>query len=231
MTASAVWANATTAAPSISASASTSKPSGLAVGDGILMVVIGYDDAALTGSDPFVSVGGATNTPAVVTESATERIRILTWVRKVDGTEPGTLTSTLSSSQYHVPVAIPISGLGATIFDTSAPANGRSATQSLAGLTTGNDDEYLVGIKAGYNSTVTGAPSNWTHVAAVDTTNFFYDRTVATAGAVASESLTVSAAEGFASIVLAFRSAAAAGGFPVALLSSHTPFTANYRGS
>ena len=210
MTASATWGSVTTALAVTSAAVSVAKPT-VSVGDAILMIVIAYDDAGITCTDPF---GSSTNILTPVRESATEILNAFGWVRKIDGSEGSPLTATLSSSQYYVAIAIPITSLGATPLDTSAPSNGRASSQNLPAITTGYDDELLIGVKAGYNATVTAGPSGWTQRANYDNVVYIYDRTAATAGAVGSASLTASTTDGWCSLVAAFQSAA--GGAPAA---------------
>lgn len=229
MAASATWANATTATTGTGVNVTVTKPSGMSTGDAVFVVVVAYDNASVTATPNGWT---PTNTLTAVRESTTEVINIFGFVRKIDGSEGASFQTDLSASVYRGAVAIPITGLGSTVYDTAGSTNGRASSQTLAGLTTANANELLIGVKAGYNQAVTVDPSNWTARLTYDTVIEFYDRTVAGAGAVSSEALTVGATEGWASLAAAFIPAAAGGTtYPVHMLSSRTPFTTNYRGS
>lgn len=224
------WANAIGVAGSTSSSVSVTKPAGVSVGDALLMLVAAYDDAAITATP---SGWTPTNTLTPVRESTTEVLNLFAWVRVLDGSEGASFTVNLSSSQYHNYAVVTVKGAHASApYESSSPTNGRASTQSLAGGSTAQANELVIGAKVGYNQAISGNPSNWTSRLTYDTVCRLYDRTVVSAGSFAAESLTVPLADGWVSLAVAFTDTVSAGStYPVNLLSSRTPFSTNYRGS
>ena len=105
-------------------------------------------------------------------------------------------------------VCIPVTGAHASApLDTSAPSSGRDSAQNLPAITTAAANELLIAAKAGYNHAVSADPANWTARLDADTVNSFYDRTVASAGVVASEGLTAGGHDGYCSVVIALKAA------------------------
>lgn len=224
------WANATASTFTYQDTATTNKPSGLSTGDTLLFFFVWYDDAS--GAGTVSTSWTPTNTLTVVREATVEKISAYGWTRIVDGSEGATFGATpQAGAQYNGLICIPIKGASPTSpFDTANSTNGRSSSQSIAGLTTATADELLVGIKYGYGQAVTADPANWTPRGTYDTVIEVYDRSVASAGVVSSEALTAAGLDGFVSMVAAFKADVGSPAFPVHLLSAHTPFSTNHRG-
>lgn len=224
------WANATASTFTYQDTATANKPSGLSVGDTLLFFFVWYDDAS--GAGTVSTSWTPTNTLTVIREATVEKISAYGWTRIVNGSEGSTFQATPhASAQYNGLICIPIKGASATSpFDTANSTNGRSSSQSIAGLTTATADELLVGIKYGYSHAVTADPASWTPRGTYDTVIEVYDRAVASAGVVSSEALTVAGTDPYVSTVAAFKADASSSSYPVKLLSNYTCFTTNYRG-
>lgn len=197
------WARATGSTWTYQNSATVNKPTGMNVGDSLVFFCVIYDQPTVTAT---LSVT-PTDTIPVVRNTTSEVIALFAWTRIIDGSEGATFAATSSiAGPYMGLVCIPVTDAHASApLDTSSPSSGRDSAQNLPAITTSVANELLIAAKAGYNHAVSADPANWTPRADADTVNSFYDRTVTSAGAVASEALTAAGHDGYCSVVLALK--------------------------
>lgn len=203
MAVTADWANLTTAAVGTGVNVTVNKPAGTSAGQVLFLGVLSYDNASVTASPNGWT---PTDTFAVVRESTTEILNFHGFTRILTGGEGASFQVDLSASVYRGAFCVAVAGAHATtpVDATNTTVHGRASTQTLGGLTTSFNNDLLIGVKVGYNQAITGDPSNWTSRATYDVVNKLYDRTVTSAGAVADQTLTVGAADGYVSFTVAF---------------------------
>lgn len=141
-----------------STSITITKPSGVAVGDVIVIAVRTVNNGVTTSLSGFTQQVDGSST------DSTDYNNLDIWTRVADGSEASTFSVALSSLTYSAAVAFRVSGSSGTItaakFDTNA---GYTQSRRLPTVTTPSAFNLLIGVHTLFYTTVLGTtPAGWT---------------------------------------------------------------------